>query len=104
MGSRMRSNEKVALIIPTLREAQCLPILLQRVRAQLDAAAVPFEILVVDDDSRDGTEQIVRAIAAEDNRIRLLVRHGECGLAGAIVYGWQNTDAFILAVMDADLQ
>jgi dolichol-phosphate mannosyltransferase len=100
----MRSNEKLALIIPTLGEAQCLPLLLERVRSLLAASAVPFEILVVDDDSRDGTEQIVRAIAAEDSRVRLLVRHGERGLAGAILYGWQHTDASILGVMDADLQ
>jgi dolichol-phosphate mannosyltransferase len=100
----MRSNERVALIIPTLREAQSLPRLLQRIRALLADSAVPFEILVVDDDSRDGTEEIVRAIAAEDNRVRFLLRHGERGLSGAILYGWQNTDASILAVMDADLQ
>ena len=100
----MRSNQKVALIIPTLREAQCLPILLQQVRAQLAASEIPFELLVVDDDSRDGTEEIVRSIAAQDSRIRLLVRRAERGLAGAILYGWQHTDASILGVMDADLQ
>src|SRR6185437_6988694 len=100
----MRSYDKIALIIPTLREAQCLPRLLERVRAQLAASAVSFEILVVDDDSRDGTEEIVRSIAAEDSRVRLLVRRAERGLAGAILYGWQHTDASILAVMDADLQ
>ena len=37
-------------------------------------------------------------------RVRLIVRKGERGLSGAILYGWQNTDASILGVMDADLQ
>lgn len=65
---------------------------------------VPYEILVVDDDSRDGTEEAVAAIAQEDERVRLLVRKGERGLSGAILDGWQRSDAAILGVMDADLQ
>jgi len=60
--------------------------------------------MVVDDDSRDGTAEQVSAAAMADKRIRLLVRRGERGLAGAILHGWQNTDAEILGVIDADLQ
>jgi len=47
---------------------------------------------------------VVSAIAAADPRVRLLVRKGQRGLSGAILHGWRNTDADILAVMDADLQ
>jgi dolichol-phosphate mannosyltransferase len=43
-------------------------------------------------------------ISQQDPRVRLLVRKGERGLSGAILHGWQNTDAGILGVMDADLQ
>jgi dolichol-phosphate mannosyltransferase len=78
--------------------------LLGRVRAALEPLGIRYEVLIVDDDSRDGTEEIVTAIAAEDPRVRLLVRKGERGLSGAILHGWQNTDATILGVMDADLQ
>jgi dolichol-phosphate mannosyltransferase len=98
------SQEKLALAIPTLREAENLPVLLGRVRAALEPLGIRYEVLIVDDDSRDGTEEIVTAIAAEDPRVRLLVRKGERGLSGAILHGWQNTDATILGVMDADLQ
>ena len=73
-------------------------------RAALGTLAVPYEILVVDDDSRDGTNEIVSSIAREDARVRLLVRTRERGLSGAILHGWQHTDATILGVMDADLQ
>jgi dolichol-phosphate mannosyltransferase len=102
--SAHRQPEKLALTIPTLREAENLPGLLSHVRSALDSAAIPYEILVVDDDSRDGTGDIVSAIALEDPRVRLLVRKGERGLSGAILYGWHHTDAAILGVMDADLQ
>jgi dolichol-phosphate mannosyltransferase len=94
----------LALIIPTLREAANLPGLLDRVRAALDTTGVAYEILIVDDDSRDGTEELVAAIHAQDTRVRLLVRKGERGLSGAVLYGWRRTKAEILGVMDADLQ
>jgi dolichol-phosphate mannosyltransferase len=100
----MLSQEKLALVVPTLREAECLRRLLERVRGVLDGLQIPYEILVVDDDSSDGTEELVASIAAQDSRVRLLVRRGERGLAGAILHGWQHTDASLLAVMDADMQ
>jgi dolichol-phosphate mannosyltransferase len=96
--------EKLGLVIPTLCEAENIGGLLVHVRSVLDPLKIPYEILVVDDDSPDGTGAVVSAIAAEDPRVRLLVRKGERGLSGAILHGWQSTDATVLGVMDADLQ
>ena len=98
------ANQKLALAIPTLREADNTGGLLDRVRSVLNPLKIDYEILVVDDDSRDGTEEIVSAIAREDSCVRLLVRKGERGLSGAVLYGWRQTDAAILGVMDADGQ
>jgi dolichol-phosphate mannosyltransferase len=97
-------RQKLALVIPALREAENIRGLLDQVRSVLDPLGFSYEILVVDDDSRDGTEEIVSTISLEDPRVRLLVRHGERGLSGAILHGWEHTDAGILGVMDADLQ
>ena len=95
---------KLALVIPTLCEAENICSLLDHVRSILDPLGVPYELLVVDDDSCDGTAEVVKAIAELDPRVRLLVRKGERGLSGAILHGWQRTDAAVLGVMDADLQ
>ena len=99
-----KENEKFAILIPTRDEAANILLLLSRIQAALERAEIHYEIVVVDDDSRDGTAEQVSAAAMADKRIRLLVRRGERGLAGAILHGWQNTDAEILGVIDADLQ
>ena len=104
MPELMNLRQKVAIVLPTLREAESLRILLPRVLAALAGVKIPFEILVVDDDSRDGTVEYARDAALADPRIRVVVRRGQQGLAGAILHGWDQTDATILGVMDADLQ
>jgi len=98
------AQETFALVIPTLCEAENIGGLLDHVRSVLDPTGISYEILVVDDDSSDGTGEVVSAIGQGDPRVRLLVRKGERGLSGAILHGWQRTDATILGVMDADLQ
>jgi len=97
-------RQKLALAIPTLCEAANISPLLERVRAVLDPLDFEYEILIVDDDSCDGTVEIVSSIAQQDPRVRLLLRKGKRGLSGAVLHGWDNTDAAILGVMDADLQ
>jgi dolichol-phosphate mannosyltransferase len=104
LGTQEVIRPKLALIIPALREAENLRGLLERTRMVLARLGVPYEILVVDDDSRDGSSEIIAAIAREDKRVRLLVRVGERGLSGAILHGWRHTEAHFLGVMDADGQ
>ena len=103
VGSEVPALEKLALVIPTLCEADNIYRLLNHVRSVLDPLGTPYEILVVDDDSCDGTSEVVAAVADSDPRVRLFVRKGERGLSGAILHGWQHTDATVLGVMDADL-
>jgi len=95
---------KLGLVIPTLCEAENIQILLERIQKSLEPLKISYELIVVDDDSRDGIEELVQQIAAKDERVRLLVRTGVRGLAGAVIHGWDNTDADVLGVIDADLQ
>lgn len=93
-----------ALVVPTLNEAGNIETVLQRAVAALSKSATPWEIVVIDDESSDGTADIARRFAASEPRVRVVTRHGKRGLAGAITYGWAQTGAENLAVMDADLQ
>jgi dolichol-phosphate mannosyltransferase len=94
----------LTLVVPTRQEAANIGRVLERIRASLDSLRVSYEVIVVDDDSRDGTENIVQKVSAQDARVRLLVRRGEHGLAGAISDGWKCSPAEVLGVIDADLQ
>jgi dolichol-phosphate mannosyltransferase len=98
------SGHKFAVVIPTLNEAGNIPILIGRIHQALQPSGIGYEIIVVDDDSQDGTAEAARQQAALDPRVRVFVRKGERGLAGAVIHGWDHTDADLLGVIDADLQ
>lgn len=95
---------KLGLVVPTLNEAGNIPVLLGRIHDTMSSTEVDYEIIVVDDDSHDGTADVVSEQAKKDSRVRLFVRKGARGLAGAVIYGWERSDADLLGVIDADLQ
>ena len=97
-----RSKPTVSVIVPTYRESANIPILFERIKRVLDGA--PWELVVVDDDSPDGTSSVAFALAAEDRRIRCLRRVNRSGLAGAVIEGWMSSSADFVAVIDGDLQ
>ena len=85
-------------------EVQNLPRLIPRLTSVLEREGVPFEIIVVDDDSPDGTWALAGEMALTDRRLHVIRRRGERGLATAVVAGWKAAQGEILGVMDADLQ
>lgn len=97
-------HDKFALVIPTLNEAGNIQRLLIAVRDAIEPLGIPYEVLVVDDASTDETADIVLRHAEIDRHVRLLSRQGEKGLAGAVVHGWNHSDATLLGVIDADFQ
>lgn len=92
-----------SVIVPTYKEAPNLEPLTQRTFAALADAGFPVELLIVDDDSRDGTDEVVRKLA-ERFPVRLIVRTGERGLSGAVLRGFKEAAYDRFVVMDADLQ
>ena len=97
----MSSTLDVSIVIPTFREQENLQRLLPVLFDILHVAGRAAEVIVVDDDSRDGTEELCQRLSAE-NPLRLYIRRGERGLATAVVRGLQLARGDVLVVMDAD--
>jgi dolichol-phosphate mannosyltransferase len=96
---------RLSLVIPTYNEATNITTLLLALQDLLEPIlAEAFELIVVDDDSPDGTADVVSALVPTHPRVRLIRRRGERGLSSAVIRGWQAARGDILAVMDADLQ
>jgi dolichol-phosphate mannosyltransferase len=92
---------QVLVVIPTYNEAENLPLIVDRLRRAVPSA----QILVVDDNSPDGTGRIADGLAAADERIHVLHRAGKQGLGAAYVAGfdWARERDFDAVVeMDAD--
>ncbi len=93
---------ELAVIIPTLNERDNVPILVQRLNRVL--AGISWEAIFVDDDSPDGTAEVVRGLARQQANIRCLQRLGRRGLSSACIDGILASAAPYAAVMDGDLQ
>lgn len=92
----------MAVIVPTFNERDNVRPLLEKLECALDG--VSYEVIFVDDDSPDGTANVVRAIGASNLGVRVLQRVNRRGLASACIEGMLATAAPYIAVMDADLQ
>jgi dolichol-phosphate mannosyltransferase len=98
----LHSGPELAIIVPTFNERGNIAELIRRLVECLGDCS--WEVVFVDDDSPDGTADLVREHARADSRIRCLQRIGRRGLASACVEGMLATTADFLAVMDADMQ
>src|SRR5436853_4898990 len=93
---------ELAVVIPTLNERDNVPIVVQRLNRVL--AGIAWEAIFVDDDSPDGTAEVVRALGRRQPNIRCLQRLGRRGLSSACIEGILASAAPYAAVMDGDLQ
>jgi dolichol-phosphate mannosyltransferase len=91
----------VSLIVPTYCEAENLPELLNRVSAVRSAYGAAFEMLIMDDNSGDGTVEVVEQ--SDQDWVRLIVRKDDRGLSAAVLDGFRAARHEVLVVMDADL-
>jgi dolichol-phosphate mannosyltransferase len=100
-----RESVEFSLVVPTRNESHNLAELIARLKPVLASqTGDSYEIIVVDDDSPDGTWQVAAAMAAQDDHLIALRRVNERGLATAVVRGWQAAHGKLLGVIDGDLQ
>ena len=99
----MPGQPAVSIVVPTYQEAVNLRRLVNEIAAALEQTIPDWELIIVDDDSRDGCVEICQALRAEQQPVRLAVRTHARGLSSAVVEGFRYARAPVLLVMDADL-
>jgi dolichol-phosphate mannosyltransferase len=92
----------ISIVVPTYREAANLAHVAKAVDEACAELAVDYELLFIDDDSQDGSEEICAELS-ERFPARIVVRKGERGLATAVIHGITLSSGDIVVVMDADL-
>jgi len=95
-------SPQLSVVVPTFNERDNVTVLYRRLEAVL--VGIAWEVVFVDDNSPDGTWDVVRALARRDSRVRCIRRIGRRGLSGACIEGILASSAPYAAVIDADLQ
>ncbi|HZR74431.1 glycosyltransferase family 2 protein [Bradyrhizobium sp.] len=101
-SAQVIGTPQLSVVIPTFNERDNVVTLFRRLEKTL--AGIPFEAVFVDDNSPDGTWQVLRELASQDGRVRCIRRIGRRGLSGACIEGILASSAPCAAVIDADLQ
>jgi dolichol-phosphate mannosyltransferase len=92
----------LAIVVPTYNEADNIAPLMAKLEAAMPSGG--WEVIFVDDNSPDGTADVVRALSLIDPKVRCLKRVGRRGLSSACIEGVLATAAPFVAVIDADMQ
>ncbi len=96
------ATPELSVVVPTFNERDNVIALFRKLETALAGRA--WEVIYVDDNSPDGTWDVVRTLAREDSRVRCIRRIGRRGLSGACIEGILASSAPCAAVIDADLQ
>jgi dolichol-phosphate mannosyltransferase len=92
----------ISIVVPTYREADNLALLAEAVDDALSGPGYDYELLFIDDDSQDGSEEICAELGTRFP-VRIVVRKGVRGLATAVIQGISTASGEVVVVMDGDL-
>ncbi len=94
---------RLSIIVPTYNERDNISPLIERIGQALGKGEYDYEVLVVDDNSPDGTAGVAESLSG-DYPVKVIVREGKMGLASAVVEGMRRAEGEVFGVIDADLQ
>ena len=100
----MTGEPRISVVIPAYNEAESLPELQRELAAALDALGRPWEVLYIDDGSRDGTDRAIEVLASGDRRVRGQSLRRNFGKSAALATGFKLARGEVVITMDADLQ
>lgn len=99
----MKTKPLLSVLIPAYNEAGNLPIAIRKIGETLDKAAIPFEVIVVNDHSRDKTAEVITLISKEDPKVRLVNNTYSKGFGYAVRRGLEVFNGNAVVIVMADL-
>src|SRR5438093_2468741 len=103
-GARVSDVLALSVVVPAYNEAESLPELHRELVTALEAMGRPWEVIYVDDGSRDGSDRVIADLAAKDPRVRGLSFRRNFGKSAALAVGFRMARGEWVATLDADLQ
>lgn len=100
----MNDAPELSVVVPAFNEVESLPELHRELLTVLAALGRTWEIVYVDDGSRDGTDRAIEALCAGDTRVRGILLHRNFGKSAALATGFKVVRGSVVCTMDADLQ
>jgi len=94
----------LSVVIPLYNESEMLALLHARLRTALEPLNLHYELVLVDDGSRDATASMLRALATNDPKVRAVLLTRNFGKEAALTAGLEHAQGEAVVVMDADLQ
>jgi len=93
-----------SIIAPVFNESDCLNTLYERVKEVMDDTQEPWELVLVDDGSTDGSTELIRTLAEKDERVRKVIFARNFGHQIAVTAGMDYARGDAVIIIDADLQ
>lgn len=101
---RLKDTPDISIVIPIYNEEKNISLLYERIRGACDPAGIPYEILMVDDGSTDGTYEIVSALHRQNPRLKVIRFRRNFGQTAAMSAGFDHARGRVIITMDGDLQ
>ncbi len=104
VGDPRRETLDLTVVVPVFNELENIEPLVSRIRTTLDGTGLNWEMVAVDDGSRDGSDHRLDQLAATEPRLRVFHFTQNNGQSAALDAGFQNAGGQLIAILDADLQ
>ena len=97
-------KDVISIVVPCFNEEEALPIFYKTITPILSALPAEYELVFVDDGSKDNTASIMKKVALEDDRVKYVIFSRNFGKEAAMYAGMQQAKGNYVAIMDVDLQ
>lgn len=100
----MQTHPELSIVVPVYNEENCIPAFLERIKPILAATQKTYELLFINDGSRDNTLPLLKKYAAADERIKILALSRNFGKEAAVTAGLSYASGAAVVPIDVDLQ